>query len=179
MQDRGVELKSEQLPITAMVRSPLLAICWREPNQPVAALYLIDVTKLIYHLGSTYSAQILDKWRIRHSIQSPSLPWSAHECSSISTSPPLSNKSSPSNRHASRFYFSFKEPCLFRSSLHSFECSDSHRGASSGGCLCTTLIILYRSSDGYAPCQHALHWQAEPTRNVCKTEFCHLSDLRS
>jgi len=35
MQDRGVSLKAEQLPVSAIVRCPLLAIRWRLPNQKV------------------------------------------------------------------------------------------------------------------------------------------------
>ncbi|KAF2844894.1 hypothetical protein T440DRAFT_461400 [Plenodomus tracheiphilus IPT5] len=35
MQDRGVSLKAEQLPVSAIVRCPLLAIRWQLPNQKV------------------------------------------------------------------------------------------------------------------------------------------------
>lgn len=35
MQQRGIELKGEQLPISAIVRCPLLAIRWQLPNQKV------------------------------------------------------------------------------------------------------------------------------------------------
>jgi hypothetical protein len=33
MQQHGVELKSEQLPISALVRCPLLALRWQLPNK--------------------------------------------------------------------------------------------------------------------------------------------------
>lgn len=35
MQERGVELKNEQLPISAIVRCPLLAIRWQRPDKKV------------------------------------------------------------------------------------------------------------------------------------------------
>jgi hypothetical protein len=38
MQERGVELKNDQLPINAIVRCPLLAIRWRLPNQKVTTM---------------------------------------------------------------------------------------------------------------------------------------------
>jgi hypothetical protein len=38
MQERGVELKNDQLPINAIVRCPLLAIRWKLPNQKVTTM---------------------------------------------------------------------------------------------------------------------------------------------
>ena len=35
MRDRGVELKADQLPVSAIVRRPLLAIRWQLPNKKV------------------------------------------------------------------------------------------------------------------------------------------------
>lgn len=37
MQDHGVELKADQLPVSAIVRSPLLAVRWQLPNKKVSA----------------------------------------------------------------------------------------------------------------------------------------------
>lgn len=35
MQERGVQLKAEQLPVSALVRCPLLAIRWQLPDNKV------------------------------------------------------------------------------------------------------------------------------------------------
>jgi hypothetical protein len=36
MQNQGVQMQAEQLPTSAIVRNPLLAIRWRLPNQKVS-----------------------------------------------------------------------------------------------------------------------------------------------
>lgn len=36
MQRRGIEMKADQLPISAIIRCPLLAIRWQLPNQKVS-----------------------------------------------------------------------------------------------------------------------------------------------
>ncbi|KAF3037833.1 hypothetical protein E8E12_008026 [Didymella heteroderae] len=40
MQRRGIEMKADQLPISAIVRCPLLAIRWRLPNQKIRRLQI-------------------------------------------------------------------------------------------------------------------------------------------
>jgi hypothetical protein len=35
MQERGVQMQADQLPISAIVRSPLLAVRWQLPNNKV------------------------------------------------------------------------------------------------------------------------------------------------
>ncbi|XP_014557633.1 hypothetical protein COCVIDRAFT_96572 [Bipolaris victoriae FI3] len=40
MQDQGVQMQAEQLPTSAIVRSPLLAIRWRLPNQKVRRIQI-------------------------------------------------------------------------------------------------------------------------------------------
>jgi hypothetical protein len=35
MQRRGIEMKADQLPISAIIRCPLLAVRWQLPNQKV------------------------------------------------------------------------------------------------------------------------------------------------
>ena len=53
MQERGIEMKGDQLPISAIVRCPLLAIRWQLPNKMVRRLLSSTYLKLIVFVGST------------------------------------------------------------------------------------------------------------------------------
>jgi hypothetical protein len=39
MQEHGIELKNEQLPISSLVRCPLLALRWQLPDKKARATY--------------------------------------------------------------------------------------------------------------------------------------------
>lgn len=57
MQEHGVELKNEQLPISALVRSPLLAIRWQLPDKKVELLGCTIIIKLTrYRFGERSSS---------------------------------------------------------------------------------------------------------------------------
>lgn len=53
MQQRGIELTSEQLPISAIVRCPLLAIRWQLPNKKVKHRGKFPSIHLIVYAGSS------------------------------------------------------------------------------------------------------------------------------
>jgi hypothetical protein len=59
MQERGIELKGDQLPVSAIIRSPLLAIRWQLPSQKVGSLiFCLVAVCLTDHTGSSRSGSI-------------------------------------------------------------------------------------------------------------------------
>jgi hypothetical protein len=53
MQQRGIEMKSEQLPISAIVRCPLLAIRWQLPSKKVKHRCDFPCIQLIVYADSS------------------------------------------------------------------------------------------------------------------------------
>lgn len=79
MQSRGVQMQADQLPISAIVRAPLLAIRWQLSNHKVIAESVRYQTDLTTAVDSSYPSQIQVGKRLRYGIQSPSSSRPSHE----------------------------------------------------------------------------------------------------
>jgi hypothetical protein len=64
MQQHGVELKHEQLPISALVRCPLLALRWQLSDKKVHFLYTYKKTVFTLHTDQASSNQIPEQQRL-------------------------------------------------------------------------------------------------------------------
>jgi hypothetical protein len=84
MQERGVQMQAEQLPISAIVRCPLLAIRWQLSNKKVTTNDA-SCNTITNGIDSSYSSQIQVQHGFRHRI--PTTPPVRSSYERIDTSP--------------------------------------------------------------------------------------------
>ncbi|KAJ4371455.1 hypothetical protein N0V83_004672 [Neocucurbitaria cava] len=101
MRDRGVELKADQLPVSAIVRCPLLAIRWQLPNKKVRRAQLkfrssedFDAAySQLYQLGLRMSSSIESQAQTQAPITSSERAISSSKANPVATATPYHSAS--------------------------------------------------------------------------------------